>query len=136
MMHPDFLQATLHDRERQLDRDLRRASLMPEEPNAHEASASSAEQVVLRLCSVHDDEALDRLAALEGRKVASGRHVVAEVDGTLVASLPLASGPLLADPFRHTAHLVSLLELRAKQLQGTGRRTLGVRSAVRGWHRA
>ena len=36
------------------------------------------EPVVLRLCTVHDDPALERLAVLEGRLLPSGRFVVAE----------------------------------------------------------
>jgi len=69
-----------------------------------------------RLCSVHDDDALDRLAVLEGRPAPQGRFVVAEVGGTVVAALPLGRGAPLADPFRATAHLLPLLELRAAQL--------------------
>jgi hypothetical protein len=71
---------------------------------------------VLRLCSVHDDDALARLAQLEGRPEPQGRHVVAEVRGFVVAALPLGPGSVIADPFRPTAHLIPLLELRAKQL--------------------
>jgi hypothetical protein len=33
-----------------------------------------------------------------------------------VAALPLAGGPALADPFRSTAQLLPLLELRRRQL--------------------
>ena len=91
---------------------------------------------MLRLCSVHDDEALERIAALEGLPVASGRHVVAEVNGAIVASLPLAGGVAIADPFRATAHLMPLLELRAKQLTPKRRSGGMLRGAVRAWSRA
>ena len=40
----------------------------------------------------------------------------AEIDGKVVAALPLRGGKVMADPFRPTAHLIPLLELRAKQL--------------------
>jgi hypothetical protein len=43
--------------------------------------------------------------------------VVALVDGTLVAAMPLAGGPTVADPFVRTAHLRPLLALRAAQLR-------------------
>ncbi len=55
----------------------------------------------------------------------SGRLVVAEVDGIVVAAYPLGNGTPLADPFRPTAHLMPLLELRARQLSPTERRGRG-----------
>jgi hypothetical protein len=74
------------------------------------------EAVALRLYEVADDPMLEQLAALEGREVQHGRHLVAEVDGEVVAALPLAGGEPLADPFRPTAHLVPLMRRRAAQL--------------------
>jgi len=71
---------------------------------------------VLRLCRVDDDPALEMLAILSGGRVEDGRYVLAEVDGTIVAGLPLAGGEVIADPFRPTAHLLPLLHLRAEQL--------------------
>jgi hypothetical protein len=93
---------------------------------------------MLRLSSVHDDEVLARLAVLEGRRAPSGQHVLAEVRGVVVAALPLGPGPALADPFRPTAHLIPLLELRARQLADDRprRRSLPVRRLVRAWSRA
>jgi hypothetical protein len=132
MMHPDFQQVVLRDRKRDLDRNLNIAFLRRTGSGSERVSVPS-EPVVLRLCSVCDDEALDRLADLEGRPVSSGRHVVAEVGGIVVAALPLGCGELLADPFRPTAHLIPLLELRAKQI-GTdcpARGRFGILSAVR-----
>ena len=72
--------------------------------------------MLLRLCTIADDPVLDRLAELEGQPQPKGRHVVAEVDGAVIAALPLAGGRPLADPFRFTAQLLPLLELRRKQL--------------------
>lgn len=69
-----------------------------------------------------DDTALRRLAALDGGRVPSGRLLVADAEGELVAAVPLAGGPPIADPFRHTAGIVSLLGLRAAQLRGLARR--------------
>jgi hypothetical protein len=75
-----------------------------------------APAVALRLNSVHDDPALERLAQLEGRPVPPGRLVVAEVDGVVVAAHPLAGGVPLADPFHPTAQILPLLRLRAEQV--------------------
>jgi hypothetical protein len=111
-MHPEFLQMTIQEHEREITRRARTASL-----RRQLAETGPSETVLLRLCTVADDPALDRLAELEGRPQPRGRHVVAEVDGAIVAALPLAGGVVLADPFRPTAELVPLLELRRKQLQ-------------------
>ena len=134
-MHPDFHQMGIDERQRELVEQVRNGFARRQ---AAEQLPTEPEAVVLRLCTVHDDEALERIAALEGLPVASGRHVVAEVNGAVVASLPLVGGAAIADPFRATAHLMPLLELRAKQLAPERRtgRTLWLRGAVRGWSRA
>lgn len=133
-MHPSFGEAMLRDNQRSLDRKLRNAYLRRER---HPVAASPPEPVLLRLCTVHDDDALERLAALEGRPASTGRHVVAEVGGVVVAALPLGRGSVSADPFRPTAHLIPLLELRAKQLveDRPRRRGFAVWSLVRSWSR-
>ena len=83
--------------------------------------------IALRLCRVGDEEALARLDALEESTVPSGQLVVAEVDGRIVAALPLAGGAPLRDPFVRTAHLLRLLELRAAQLTREETRRRGLR---------
>jgi len=134
-MHSDFRQQLLRDNERNLERRARTAFLLSEP-----RGAPAAEPVALRLCCVHDDDnrVLEQLAVLEGRATPTGPHVLAEVGGTVVAALPLGPGDVLADPFRPTAHLVPLLELRAKQLTNNRprRRSLGLLTAVLGWGRA
>jgi hypothetical protein len=134
-MHPFFAETMIKDHERELARRLarpRRAATAPAAPTAPE------EPVTLRLACAGDVAALGELAALEGRPEPAGSHVVAEVEGRIVAALPLDGGAALGDPFVPTAHLVPLLELRAEQLTGDlpGRRTTGVRGALRGWSRA
>jgi len=125
-----FQQELIRERERELARDLERAALRRE---AKRRPAPS-EPVVLRLCTVNDDDCLDQLATLNGVRAPIGRYVVAEVDGVVVAALPLAGGPPLTDPFRRTAHLVPLLELRARQLDGhRSRFSFGLRRARRNW---
>jgi hypothetical protein len=134
-MHPTMREAMLRESRRELDRKVRHAYLLRE----HEVAAPPpAEPVLLRLYGVQDDEALARLAALEGRPTPNGQHVVAVVGGVLVAALPLGPGPTLADPFRPTAHVIPLLELRAKQLGNDRPRrgSLAVLRAVRALGRA
>ena len=87
---------------------------------AHSASPArrlEEGEIELRLCRADDDPALERLAALAERPEPFGRLVVALVNGELVAALPLAGGHALTDPFKRTAHLLRLLELRAEQLR-------------------
>lgn len=135
-MHPAFREAMLHDRRRELDRALRTTYLLREaEPVVR---AGPVETVVLRLSRVQDEVGLDTLGRLEGRPVAPGCYVVAEVDGDVVAALPLGGGAPFADPFRRTAHLLLLLELRAKQLAGDRppRRARVLSAAVRVFGRA
>lgn len=135
MTHPEFRQLQLHEHQVNLDRGVKRAYLQRRQV---ETPAVDLEPVVLRLCSVHDDFELERLAVLEGRPTPKGRFVVAQVSGIVVAALPLGCGDVLADPFRPTAHLLPLLELRAKQLgsECSRRGRLAVWGAVRSWSRA
>ncbi len=81
------------------------------------APKAETSEIELRLCRASDDPALERLAALAERPLPFGRLVVALVNGTLVAALPLGGGCALRDPFAKTAHLLPLLELRASQLR-------------------
>ena len=58
----------------------------------------------------------------------------AAVGGVPIAALPLDGGPAIADPFKRTVELVSLLELRAAQL--THRSSSGVLAGVLRWRRS
>jgi hypothetical protein len=112
MTHPQFRIDTLHERSRELARQIDRTRLLADEPTSEEGGG----EVTLRLCRVSDDPVIERLAALEGRRAPQGRHLLAEVDGEAVAALSLADGEFLADPFRPTAHLLPLMRRRAAQL--------------------
>lgn len=79
--------------------------------------AEPAGQVTIRFAAAADAPAIERLAALDSARVPEGDVVLAEVDGEVVALVPLTAGPAVADPFRHTAEIVRLLELRASQLR-------------------
>ena len=72
---------------------------------------TTAPSVLIRAARGSDGPALERLAALDSATVPAGRLLVAEADGELIAAL--GSGGSIADPFRHTADVVELLELRA-----------------------
>ena len=128
MMHPQFRIDLLHDQSRELAHRLERSWLLSvTEPTRQELAD---EAVSLRLCRVSDDPILDRLAALEGREVPRGRHLIAEVNGEIVASLPLMGGDLLADPFRPTEHLLPLMRLRAAQLYAPPRPRIDAAKAI------
>ncbi len=134
-MHPTMREMMLRESRLELERKVRRASFLRERELP---AAPPPQSVLLRLSCVRDDEALARLATLEGRAAPKGQHVVAEVAGVVVAALPLGPGPTLADPFRPTAQLVPLLELRAKQLADDRPRrpSRALLRAVRGLSRA
>jgi hypothetical protein len=119
MMHPEFRLDLIHEGTHRLEQAVERSRLLE---GGATRLRTAEEAVVLRLCNVHDDDALEHLALLEGRSVPSGRFVLAEVKGEIVAALPLHGGEPLTDPFRHTAHLLPLLRLRAAQLQDQPRR--------------
>jgi hypothetical protein len=76
-----------------------------------------ADAVSIREATLADSRAIDALASLDSSHRPLGRLLVAEVDGDVVAALPIAGGRAIADPFRRTSELVALLEMRAAQLR-------------------
>jgi hypothetical protein len=78
---------------------------------------TNAGMVLIRSSRLEDEAALVRLAQLEGRpRPRRIRVLVAEVQGEVLAALPIGGGDPIADPFRPTASLVEMLKLRAAQL--------------------
>jgi hypothetical protein len=73
--------------------------------------------LLIRAAHGADGAALQRLAALDSARVPLGELLVAEADGALVAAHAPATGATIADPFRHTAEVVELLELRGSLLR-------------------
>ena len=73
--------------------------------------------LTMRLSRSEDALALGRLAQLDSTLYDGSQALVAELEGERVARLPLSGAPAFADPFRHTAQLVDLLELRRRQLE-------------------
>jgi hypothetical protein len=88
-------------------------------------SGDRAEAVTIRMAVPADAAALRRLAELDSAPAPKPvPMLVAEVHGELRAALPLDGGPPIADPFRRTAEVVTILSERARQLaRPTRRRT-------------
>jgi hypothetical protein len=80
-------------------------------------TALSAAPVVIRAALGSDGAALRRLAELDSARVPAGDVIVAEAEGALVAAHDPATGATIADPFRRTAEVVELLELRGSLLR-------------------
>jgi hypothetical protein len=59
-----------------------------------------------------------RLAQLDSSAALTGRPLIAEIDGEAVAAHSPEEGRTIANPFRHTAAAVELLEARARLLAG------------------
>ena len=92
---------------------------------------TTAPGVLIRAARGSDGSALDRLAALDSAHVPAGELLVAEADGSVVAALSPDTGAAIADPFRHTADVVALLELRAGGLTRRARRGVAERLGLR-----
>ena len=78
---------------------------------------SHTSEITVRLADHTDSRALLHLAALDSAQVPAGALVLAESDGKIVAAVPVNGGRAIADPFRGTAALVEMLELRAAQMR-------------------
>jgi hypothetical protein len=87
---------------------------------------TTAPSVLIRAARGSDGPSLRRLAALDSSVVPAGELLVAEADGELVAARALTSGATIADPFRPSADVVALLELRASILHAPVRRSRGL----------
>ena len=70
----------------------------------------------IRRAGAEDAAVVARLAELDSARMPEGDLLIAELDGEPVAAAPIGGGRAVADPFRHTADIVRLLELRASQI--------------------
>jgi hypothetical protein len=73
--------------------------------------------VTIREADDADAVGLRRLAQRDSASVPAAPLLVAELGGELHAAVSLEDGTTVADPFRPTAGLVSLLHARAAQLR-------------------
>jgi hypothetical protein len=89
------------------------------------------DRVTVRASMAADAARLRELAALDSRRPLAGELLVAEVDGALVAAISLEGDGAIGDPFRPTADVVNLLELRAAQIArpAAGARQRSIRRA-------
>lgn len=78
------------------------------------------DSVAVRLARPEDEQAIRRIAALDGKRAPAGRVLVAEADSELIAALPVTGGDAVADPFRWTADVVELMKMRAAQMADAG----------------
>jgi hypothetical protein len=68
--------------------------------------------LTVRRARPSDDHALATLAALDSARPLTGRVIVGEVDGQIVAAVSLHDGRVIADPFEPTADVVEILRLQ------------------------
>jgi ApbE superfamily uncharacterized protein (UPF0280 family) len=87
--------------------------------------------ISIRTTGSDDYVALWSIAALDSATVPAEPLIVAEEDGEIVAALSLATGDVVADPFRRTAGAVALLRLRAAQHAGARTADDGVLAKLR-----
>ena len=92
--------------------DMHRSSLPGSTRNA-----AAERRVTIRRAAAADGPAVQRLAQRDSARPPDGDVVLAEVDGEVVAAMPLDGGGAIADPFVPTAEIVRLLELRAAQVR-------------------
>jgi hypothetical protein len=123
LLHQALTQASVAERlERAQHARRSRAARSERRPDPYPA-------VLVRMGGADDDAAaLLRLSELEGLPVPRGSLLVAEVDGEVLAAHSLTGTGTVADPFRPTAHLVELLELRSAHLRDGAK---GLRSRFR-----
>jgi hypothetical protein len=111
-MHPEIERQLAAERVR----ELRRAGAVARLKAATPARAVQQRDVLIRDARPSDHLAIQALAVLDNAEQPLGRVLVAEVEGSIVAALPLGGAGAFSDPFRHTSDLVALLEARAKQI--------------------
>ena len=86
--------------------------------------------MIIRRTTPDDVTSLRRLAALDSKRPIESDALVAEVDGELLAAVSLTGDEAIANPFRHTADLVAMLEMRAAQLAAPGKPRRSLRARV------
>jgi hypothetical protein len=83
--------------------------------------------LTIRMAAPEDARALRRLAELDSAAPLTGRILLAELDGALVAAASLTDGAVIADPFTPSAYAVRMLTVRRYQLTRRGRDAGAVR---------
>ena len=80
-------------------------------------TSNISNSVTIRWALPADLPALERVAALDSKRLPAGPLLVAIVDGAVWAGLSTLDGASIADPFVRSGDLVGLLRTRASQLR-------------------
>jgi hypothetical protein len=89
-------------------------------------------QITLRRAGNDDARALATLAELDSQRLPDDEFLIGEVAGEAWAALGIASGILVADPYRPTIELAGLLRMRAESMRGVA----GAQRPHGRWHDA
>jgi hypothetical protein len=87
--------------------------------------------ITIRRLGPDDAADVTHLAQRDSTRAPSGGLLGADLDGSLVAAISVATGQVIADPFRRTAEITDVLRLRAAQIGEPARRRPLVRSLLR-----
>ena len=90
--------------------------------NLRNSDIAPSAALTVRHIGPGDVEALRALAQLDSSRVPTGEILVAEVGGELWAAISVDDRHTIADPFRPTRAIVSLLKQRTRQLRRAERR--------------
>jgi hypothetical protein len=80
------------------------------------ATSEHHHHIAIRLATPADADGLEYLSELDGRRLPKGQALIGELEGQLVAAVPVGEGTAISNPFVATAELVDLLRLRARQI--------------------
>jgi hypothetical protein len=80
-------------------------------------TSNNSKNVCIRWALPADLSALERVAALDSKRLPAGPLLVACVDGAIWAAFSTLEGTVIADPFVPSGDLVGLLRTRASQLR-------------------
>jgi hypothetical protein len=93
-----------------------------ERRNGYGVLPASDRPLTIRIATPQDAGALRRLAELDSSAPISGRALLAELDGDLIAAASLENNAVIADPFTPSAYAVRMLTMRRHQLTRPGHR--------------
>jgi hypothetical protein len=79
-------------------------------------TSNISDNVTISWATPADLPALERVAALDSKRLPAGPMLIASVDGQIWAALSTLDGAAIADPFTQSGDLVGLLRTRASQL--------------------
>jgi hypothetical protein len=128
MFNVNLLRTLSETRVADARRDLRQHAEARGGPAPHAIRNRVAQDapLTIRHATAADFPALERLAAIDSRRIPTGELFVAEAEGRLLAATSLDTGAIVADPFEHTASIVELLRAHAGSVRPAAPRPLVV----------